>query len=280
MKRFALWLVAIVMALCMQAVRAQGHDVYFVGVDGLSTIQRGTYAALPNPNFGRLTLLLAHYTPGTEHYHSIGVWSYTGDPSNPVVNNTNANNRLPELHQRPTGQEYIYLYPGSGAFAGHYRSGIVVDPEREEYSNLLMQPTAVLAGSTDPALQRLYNSSGGRWTGMLGEARIGLRLVDITPGLRITLPDGTPILTSVGNVYEIGIGDNFAFTPVFSVQMGSPVQVYSASFQLIDLNNTAGYRPLRDSGVFHFDFYPVPEPSTIAVLGMGVLGMWLHRRKR
>jgi hypothetical protein len=277
MKTLRLWAIALLAVLCISAARAQHHDVYFIGVDGLSTIGSGTYRGLANPNFGRLTLLFAHYTPGTEHYHPIGAWSYSGPPSSPAVNNTNTNNRLPELYQRqrPGGQEYIYMRPGSGAFAGYYRTGL----DSDEYSNLLTQPTGVLAGSTDPAIQRLYNSSGGRWRGTLGDARIGLRLVDITPGLRITLPDGTPILPSVGSVYEIGAGDNFAFLPVFSVAMGSPVQVYSASFQLIDLNNTAGYRPLRDSGVFHFDLYPVPEPSTVAVLGAGLLGLWLRRRR-
>lgn len=280
MKTFRHWLIALAVTLFAHLASAQGHDVYFVGVDGWATIPTGTYAGQPNPNFGRLTLLLAHYTPGTEHYHPIGIWSYAGDPANPQVVDTNTNNRLPELYQRPTGQEYIYLYPGSGAFSGFYRSGIIRNPALEEYSNLLMQPTTVLASSTDPAVQRLYNSSGGRWTGLLGDARIGLRVVDITPGLRITLEDGTPILAAVGNVYEIGAGDLFAFSPVFSVDANAPVQVYSASFQLIDLNNTLGYRPLRDSGIFHFDFYPVPEPSTMAVLGMGVVGMWLYRRRR
>lgn len=254
------------------------YPVYFIGVDGWSTIPRGTYAGLSNPNYGRLSLLFAHYTPGTEHYHPIGVWSYSGPASSPIVNSTNANNRLPELYQRhsPGGQEYIYMRPGSGVFAGYYRSGL----DHDEYSNLLMLPTAWLADSTDPAVQRLYNSSAGRWTGLLGSARIGLQLVDITPGLRITLADGTPILSSVGSVYEIGAGDSFEFMPVFSVALGSPMTVYSASFRLVDLNTAPGYRPLRDSGVFHFDLQPVPEPSTVAVLGIGLASLWLGRRRR
>ncbi|MGQ9737014.1 MAG: all3515 family Zur-repressed PEP-CTERM protein [Armatimonadota bacterium] len=259
------------------ALWAQSHDVYFVGVDGWSTIPRGTYAGLDNPNYGRLSLLLAHYTPGTEHFHPVGVWSYSGDPRAPIVNNTSTNNRLPELFQRATGQAYIYLRPGSGIFDGFYRSGL--DPISYEYSNLLIQPTGVLAGSTDPALQRLFNSFNQRWVGSLGQARVGLQLVDISPGLRITLPDGTPILEQVGQVYEIGQGDSFAFLPVFSLPIGSPKVVYSASFRLIDLNTQAGYTPIRDSGVFHFDFQPVPEPSTMAVLGIGIAGLLLRRRR-
>jgi hypothetical protein len=43
-------------------------DIYIIGVDSLTTFTSGTYAGLPNPNYGRLTLLYAHYTPGTEHF--------------------------------------------------------------------------------------------------------------------------------------------------------------------------------------------------------------------
>ncbi len=275
--RFVTVLVAIAAGLVL-ATTARAFDVYFIGVDGWNTLPRGTYAGLSNPNYGRLSLLLAHYTPGTEHYHPIGVWSYSGSPSSPIVMNTNTNNRLPELYQRPTGQEYIYMRPASGVFAGHYRTGL--DPMEMEYSNLLIQPTGVLAGSSDERIQRLYNSSAGRWRGTLGQARVGLQLVDITPGLLILLPDGTRILEQVGQVYEIGQGDSFAFHPVFALPFGSPMRVYSASFRLIDLNTSPGYTPLRDSGVFHFDLQPVPEPSTMAVLGIGLAGLLWRRIRR
>jgi hypothetical protein len=80
-----------------KVVRNPPTDIYIIGVDSLGTLTRGTYAGLPNPNHRRLTFLYTHYTPGTEHFHSIGAWSYTGSRDTPIVRDTSGNNRIPEL---------------------------------------------------------------------------------------------------------------------------------------------------------------------------------------
>ena len=110
------WLTSVAALAIATAALADGDaptDIYIIGVDSLTTLTSGTYAGLPNPNYGRLTFLYAHYTPGTEHFHSIGAWSYSGSRDNPVVRNTSNNNRIPELAQRDrqTGQRYLYLRP-------------------------------------------------------------------------------------------------------------------------------------------------------------------------
>jgi hypothetical protein len=153
------WLTSVAALAMATAALADGDaptDIYIIGVDSLTTLTSGTYAGLPNPNYGRLTFLYAHYTPGTEHFHSIGAWSYIGSRDNPVVRNTSNNNRIPELGQRnrPNGQRYLNLRPGNGAFAGKWISGQDGGP----YSNLTMRPFDYLFGfQSDERVDRLIN---------------------------------------------------------------------------------------------------------------------------
>ncbi|MCS6289275.1 MAG: hypothetical protein H8K10_09895 [Nitrospira sp.] len=142
-KQLGKWVGVVVVGLaCGGAVSVHASMLeYYVGVEGLQTIASGTYAGLNNPNHGRLTFLFAHPNetpPSTSHYHSIGAWSYSGPAGNPVVNTTNANNRIPEIL---SGQAPLPLVPGQGAQAGRWVNQAVPGLE---YSNLRMASTQSL----------------------------------------------------------------------------------------------------------------------------------------
>jgi hypothetical protein len=271
------WLTSVAVLAMATAALADGDaptDIYIIGVDSLTTFTSGTYAGLPNPNYGRLTFLYAHYTPGTEHFHSIGAWSYSGSRDNPVVRNTSNNNRIPELAQRDrqTGQRYLYLRPGNGAFAGKWISGQDGGP----YSNLAMRPFDYLFGfQSDERVDRLINSSQGRWRNTLPtNATVALELLEISNGLNIAHADGTPINLAPGEQLTLGTGADWMFGPVFWVADGAPAGVYSVGFRLIDLSNTFG-----NSGRFYMDFF-VPEPTSLLALGVGLVGLARLRRRK
>jgi hypothetical protein len=115
---------------------------FFVAVDNLETFTTGTFAGLPNPNFGRLTLLVAHRSPDDpedNHFHAIGAVSYASlEGGGQKIIETSTNNRIPEIH---TGQLPLQLLPrslldqranGNGFFITH--------PTDTEYSHLKIDP--------------------------------------------------------------------------------------------------------------------------------------------
>lgn len=252
------------------------YEHLYIGVDGFDLLRTGTYAGLENPNYNRLTFLYAHLEedPTTNHFHGIGTYSYFGSADNPVINSTNTNNRIPEIS---SGLPPITLQPGTGMYADR----LVSMPTQNEYSDLEMEPLAVLQTEDEPAPQYLLNSSSGRWKGSLDGAVIGLELVSISSGLNIANEAGTNILAQVGDTYTIGSGDNFAFTPTFWTNAAAPAGTYSATFRLHDLGNASDRVAFGDSGTFNLDFQveSVPEPSTL--LGLGAFGLmaWLGKSR-
>jgi hypothetical protein len=250
---------------------------FYLGVDGRPTIPSGVYAGLDNPNHGRLTLLAYpgdHDQPMGAHYHAIGAYSYAGDLPVPTVNDTNANNRIPEIH---TAQPPLSLLPGEGIYAGKYVSGVA---SGEHYSDLTMRGAADMSSYAEPSVEYyLFNSSGGVWKGSLGAANVAIELVSISPGLHIGLDTELDILSQPGDRFTLGVEDAIDFTPVFWTDEASN-DTLSASFRLVDVNVADGYQPLGSSGTFHVDVTAVPEPGSVALLLCGLAPLWAAVRRK
>ena len=262
-------------AIPLQANAFVDHEHYYVGIDGSENLTFGSYAGLDNPNYNKLTFLFAHFRddPTTNHFHSLGSYSYTGPVSNPTIIDTNTNNRIPEYF---TGLPPLTLLPGSGVFDNK----LISKSSEEEYSNLTIKSVQSLLDYGEEDTNYLYNSSDGRWQGLLGEAAIALELVSLTSGLNIADSNGVNLFDFVGDTYLIGEGDGFSFLPTFYTAKSAEKGEYSATFRLVDLNSNNGRIPLDPSGTFSFDFQvaAVPEPSLL--LGLGLLGGLIFRSQK
>jgi hypothetical protein len=227
--------------------RAESVD-YFVAVDGLEALTSGTFAGLPNPNFGRLTLLVAHRfpeDPTRNHFHAIGAYSYASIEGGPPFEiSTSTNNRIPELS---TGFLPLPLVRGTGRNRGYFISV----PTDTEYSNLRIASIQSLADLLpDSPDGILFRSSDGRWMGRLDGSRIGLQRVSLTPGLRVADEHGRVILRE--RVHKLGDGNTVDLFPTYFTDRAARVGTYSATLKLVDLRRR-GER-LGDSGRFTFDF--------------------------
>ena len=253
-----------------------------MALDNRPSVAFGPYAGLDNPNQGRLTFLLAHPNENlaNSHFHPIGAYSYSGPVTAPIVESTNSNNRIPETF---TGQPPLPLLPGTGPLAGQLVSQHIPGLE---YSNQAVTSIQALNGFAAGSVESfLFNSSGGGYTSTLDQAVIALELVGATPGLTIYDEAGQNIFANPSQPYILGDGNTFEFTPTFAVDAGAPPAgapptFYSASFRLLDLGNAPGYSPLQTSGTYHIDFRadPVPEPSTVLLLGSGLVGLVIRQR--
>ena len=94
--------------------------------------------------------------------------------------------------------------------------------------------------------------------------------------------DGSKTLGSVsGSYFGAGLGgSNTPFTPTDNIHFSTPVNSYKVkkSFSLMDFdsNPAASYAAL---GYIEQNAQPVPEPLPAGVLGLGIVGLVLRRRK-
>jgi len=262
--KFAHGVLSLVLAIgtAVSALQAQLAEFY-VGIDGRSVpfnapVGDGGGAYPDNPNEGRLTFLYNH----GDHYHGLGTYRYTGPAATPVLEDTSANNRVPEGY---TMQEPLTLLPGSGVYAGRNTTGA---QPGVNYSDLEMRNVHSLSGVDNI----LYNSSSMRWNGAFDEADVHLKLLSVSsPELNVGSP-ADPFALSVGGDVHLGEGDEmFSFTPVLWVDQAAPAGHYWAEFQLIDVSGNYG-----NSGRFFIDVQQIPEPGSMALL---VLVGLMHNRR-
>jgi hypothetical protein len=245
-----------------------GGAEYLIGRDRLQTLTSGTYAGLANPNFGRPTLLWNH----GNHFHGIGQFSYSGPAATPVINPTNANNRLPEIHSL---QPPLALSAGSGLYEGKLVN--VANPA-VKYSSITLKGIDVLFdGPPGSAENILLSSSNGRWGGSMANSKLALELVSATPGLKMG-NSSTLDLFGTGNRYLLGDGATLDFTPVFWVAGNAPAGTYSAEFRLLDLGTNNAV--LGQGGTFNLDFAaPVPVPPAVWLLGSALAALGVSRKR-
>lgn len=243
---------------------------YYVGVDRLSTIASGTYAGLSNPNHNRLTFLYAHVypdAPASNHYHSKGIFRYTGDNLGEGLTATEISpaNYLPEGTLPPLDLSFT----SGGLYEGKLVSTV---QGGNGFSNLTIEDTGTLSGFPPGSGEDvLFNSSTGRWNGSLTGADVHLQLVSLSAGLNVGNSTTLNLFVNPGD--ELHLDESFSFTPLFWTNADAAPGVYTAQFKLTDESGTFG-----DSGTFDFRFNVVPEPSSALLGAFGALALLRRRR--
>ena len=265
-----------------------GQTNWFVGIDTLPTLTGGPFAGQANPNLGKMTLLYGHQYPEvgspsapSSHFHAkSSVRLYRETVGGPILTSdtavtvnasgviTGMVNFVPE-----SAGLRIRLGNGSGTFAGKYATGFL--GTGTEWEDMTYRPVSWLnrPGATT-AQVATFNTSGGRYTGSVATTRVGLKIESLSSGLEAWLGG---VQYSTGQVIELGMGD-FATTPVFaaSTSVGEGVAL-NASVRLVDLDNLGSS---INSGTTEFRFATVPEPASMAAIGVGMIGLLRRRNKK
>lgn len=239
---------------------------YYVGRDGLTTLTSGTFRDLPNPNAGRLTFLYSHAypeNPFNNHYHSIGIYTYTGTSNAPVIVPTNANFRIPEAS---TGQLPLTLVLATnGMHAGKLVNQRTVenysDPRIRSVHRILPHVTATATnvfgyGSSE---YLLFHSSSHRWTESLTGAVVAMELVEKSPELHVGTAEQLDALVNPGDRIVMGDGDSFEFSPVVWTEPSTQPGTYALQFKLVDVGGSQS--PLMESGIVTFLYRVQAEPE-------------------
>ncbi|RYD26397.1 MAG: PEP-CTERM sorting domain-containing protein, partial [Verrucomicrobiaceae bacterium] len=217
-----------------------------------------------------LTFLYAHVypdIPASNHYHSKGVYRYTGDNlgEGQTAKEVNPANYLPEGTAPP-----LDLTPATG---GLYDGKLISAMQAgNDFSALTIEDTGKLSGFAPGSGESvLFNSSSNRWNGTLTGADVHLQLVSLSAGLNVGSSTTLNLFVNPGDEHHLD--ESFSFTPLFWTNADAAPGVYIAQFKLTDESGTFG-----DSGTFEFRFNVVPEPSSVLLGALGALGLLRRRR--
>ena len=257
---------------------------YYIGRDARPVVTTGTYSGLANPNFNRLTMLWADpvsANPSNNHYHSKGVYSYFG-PNTGATTGVNPWNGLfgtaNIVPESPLIAD-ILMRPGTGAFSGMLRTGF---DDAAKFSNLEMRGVDDLSTyAPGTSEQFMFNSSGNRWSGLMAGSNISWELLNISPGLSIHDQSGTTIMSAAGQSYNLGnVGaTGFRFKPIFAVSdSATPGTDFTATFKLTDSSTANAGSSWLEGGQFQIQVTAVPEPTSIGLLVVGLVGIGVASR--
>ncbi len=285
--------IAAMIGACSATIAKADIAEYYIGFDSRPTIIGGAYNGLPNPNLNRLTFLYAHSYPApgpgvvndwtVNHYHSKGAYSFTGPNTGATtaVNDFNGTMGVSNILPESPLVNDITMQPGSGAFSGMLRTGL---NNGTDFNNLEIRSVNSLSGfapgtpenfmfNSSTALDVPSNTNIARWAGLLSANTITMNLLSISPGLSIRDTAGSLLMNAAGQSIALGAGNNFTFTPVFTVP---DTTAFGSAFQAV-FNLSDGPGGLGDSGRFVFEVTAVPEPSSIALLGLPLAGYAIRR---
>lgn len=152
-------------------------------------------------------------------------------------------------------------------------------PQPYELPQVNDGPLAGYYASIEPGWDGLMvNRPDGVHFGLLAPTGIGVRLLSASPGFVMFDSLLNPILTDPAEIHLFS-GDDEGNSDLwwhehlrFGVEPGNPLGLYSATFQLTDVEGRHA-----DSEVFTLRFAAVPEPSS-ALLALVVATMALRRR--
>ncbi len=262
------------------ATTAFGEVVnYIIGRDSRPAMIGGTYDGLDNPNYNRMTMLYAHWnesSPASNHYHSKGTYSYTGanNGAATLVNDFNGTFGTSNILPESPAVNDVWMMPGTGDFDGMFRTGLT---NSLPFNNLRFRTVNSLDGFADGTPENyMFNSSSGRFNGLLGSEDVFLNLESISSGLSIRDASGNVLMDAAGQSFNLGAGDSIDFTPIFtvddSVAGGSK---YQAVFTLSSPGSSWG-----DGGRFVMQVTAVPEPASMALVGLPLVGFAIRRSRK